>query len=159
MTKMLELPEALGAVGINVRVLDGWDRPAKSGYYYREEPGANTSRSNPAGHMHHHTASSSYKPNRDKASGYAGLSHDGSERLYQEGYGEGFEPVYVIANAFPAPISSGAGDKSVLVKVRDGIEVVAKVQTPPVGMETHIIGTPSGCSTELVRTSTCGCGT
>lgn len=121
MTKLLDFPEALEAAGVNVRVLDGWDRPAKSGYYWRE------SSDEPAGHMHHHTASSAYTPNRDKANGWAGLSLDGSDRLYQEDYGDGlYVPTFVIANAYPAPVSSGAGDESVLARVRDGIEVVGR---------------------------------
>ena len=126
MTRMLELPEALGAAGINVRVLGGWDTPANPNYFYREDPNADTPVSDPAGHMHHHTATASYTPNRDKACGYAGLSFEGSDRLYQEGYEDGFEPVYTIANAYPAPISSGAGDRSVLEMVRQGIEVVGR---------------------------------
>jgi len=114
--KLLGFPEALEAAGVNVRVLPGWDTPAKSGYVWREDDG------NPAGHMAHHTATTSYVPNRTKANGYAGMSKHGSARLYQEDYGDS-EPVYTIANAYPAPISSGAGDKNVLVKVRAGIEV------------------------------------
>lgn len=134
MTRMLELPDLLWRAGINVRLLDGWDTPAKSGYYWREDSG------DPAGHMHHHTASAAYTPNRDKANGYAGLSLDGSERLYQEDYGDGlYEPVYTIANAYPAPVSSGAGDYGVLEKVRAGIEVVGRqgVDTPNWYGNTH----------------------
>jgi len=115
MTTMLDFPEALEAAGVNVRVLDGWDTPAQSGYYWREADGE------PAGFMNHHTASTSYTPNRDKAGGWAGLSKNGSERLYQEDYGDGnYEPVFVLANAYPAPVSAGAGNKSVLEKVRAG---------------------------------------
>jgi len=121
MTTMLDLPEALEAAGVNVRVLDGWDTPAKAGYRWREDA------DDPAGHMHHHTATRSYVPNRNKANGYAGLSKDGSARLYQEDYGDGqFTPVYIIANAYPAPISSGAGDITVLERVRQGVEVVGR---------------------------------
>jgi len=118
---ILDLPQALIDAGVNVRFLDGWDRPAKPGYVWREDNG------DPAGHMHHHTASTSYVPNRTKANGYAGLSMDGSARLHQEDYGDGlYEPVYTIANAYPAPISSGAGDRTVLERVRQGIEVVGR---------------------------------
>ena len=127
MTTMLNFPEALEAAGVHVRLLDGWALPAKPDYYYREEPHSNGPFSDPAGHMHHHTATVSYVPNRDKANGYAGLSKDGSERLYQEDYGDGFFfPVYTIANAYPAPISSGAGDRTVLDRVRAGVEVVGR---------------------------------
>ena len=120
-TSMTDLPAALEAAGVNVRVLDGWDTPAQSGYYWRED------NDNPAGAMWHHTATTSYTPNRDKANGYAGLSMNGSDRLYQEDYGDGdFQPVYTIANAYPAPISSGAGDYSVLERVRAGLEVVGR---------------------------------
>jgi len=122
MTTMLDLPELLIDAGVNVRVLDGWDIPHKDGtYVWREDDG------DPAGHMHHHTATAAYTPNRDKANGYAGLSIEGSERLYQEDYGDdSAEAVYCIANAYPAPISSGAGDYEVLVRVRDGVEVVGR---------------------------------
>ena len=118
--KSLELPALLEAAGVNVRVVDGWDKPARSKYYWREDD------DNPAGHMHHHTAGTAYTPplGSDKANGFAGLSYQGSDRLYQERYeGDGYEPVYTITNAYPAPISSGAGDKGVLEKVRRGIEV------------------------------------
>ncbi len=118
--KSLDLPAALEAAGVNVRVIDGWDEPRRNGYYWREAD------DNPAGHMHHHTAGTYYTPagGPDKANGFAGLSYHGSDRLYQERYeGDGYEAVYTIANAYPAPISSGAGDKGVLLKVRAGVEV------------------------------------
>jgi len=120
MTKLLDFPSALEAAGVNVRTVDGWDKPRRSRYYWREAD------KEPAGHMHHHTAGTSYSPPKgpDKANGFAGLSFEGSDRLYQERYeGFGYEAVYTIANAYPAPISSGAGDKNVLVKVRAGLEV------------------------------------
>ena len=122
MTKMLQLPDRLEAAGVNVRVLDGWQEPHYNGKYkYRNPDGE------PAGHMHHHTAGNKYVPNRDKANGYAGLSYLGSERLYQERYqGAGYVPIYTVANAYPAPISSGAGAFSVLEKVRNQIEVVGR---------------------------------
>ena len=127
MTKMLQLPAALEAAGLNVRVLEGWDHPDDGDYYYREEPNADTAESDPAGVMHHHTAGGHYTPNREKANGFAGLSYQGSETLYQERYNEGrYDPVITIANAYPAPISSGAGDYSVLERVRGGIEVVGR---------------------------------
>jgi hypothetical protein len=131
MTKLLELPNALRAAGVHVRTLPGWDIPhlTKRGYkyFYREQPDSETALSDPAGHMHHHTAGGHYDPNRAKANGYAGLSYEGSSTLYQERYNEGdYEPVYTIANAYPAPISSGAGDFSVLERVRAGIEVVGR---------------------------------
>ncbi len=119
-TKLLDFPAALEAAGVNVRTVEGWDEPRRSRYYWRESDGE------PAGHMHHHTAGTAYTPpaGPDKANGFAGLSYMGSDRLYQERYeGQGYESIYTIANAYPAPISSGAGDKQVLVKVRAGIEV------------------------------------
>jgi len=77
--------------------------------------------------MHHHVASTKYTPNRDKANGYPGLSYHGSDRLYQERYqGDGYEAVYTVANAYPAPISSGAGDRTVLDKIRTGQEVLGR---------------------------------
>ena len=121
MTLLLDLPAALEAAGVNVRVLPGWDTFARPGYDWREDDGE------PAGSMAHHTASSAYTPNRDKANGYAGLSHNNSQRLYQERYeGEGYEAVYTVANAYPAPISSGAGNIGVLEKIRRGVEVVGR---------------------------------
>ncbi len=119
--KLLDFPAALAEAGVNVRVLPGWDTYARSNYDWREKD------KNPAGHMHHHTASTGYTPNRDKANGYAGLSYHDSQRLYQERYeGDGYEPVYTIANAYPAPISSGAGNFAVLERVRAGLEVVGR---------------------------------
>jgi len=120
MTKMLELPARLEEAGVNVRTLDGWENAHEGGTYLYREPNGE-----PAGHMHHHTATTEYTPNRDKANGYAGLSHGGSARLAQENYGGGV-PVYTIANAYPAPISSGTGDRNVLDKVRAGIEVTGR---------------------------------
>lgn len=124
MTLMLQLPAALEAAGINVRTLDGWDEPHVLGskpYLYREADGE------PAGVMHHHTASGRYLPNRDKATAFVGLSYLGSDWLYQERYLEfGYEPVITFANAYPAPISAGAGSFPVLEDVRDGIGVTGR---------------------------------
>ena len=123
MTLLLDFPAALEAAGVNVRTVDGWDEPRRDGYYWRE------ANDEPAGHMHHHTAGTAYTPGGgpDKANGFAGLSHNGSDRLYQERYeGEGYEAVYTITGAYPAPISSGAGDIKVLEKVRAGIVVVGR---------------------------------
>ena len=104
---MLWLPDALRDAGVNVRVLDGADQPRSAGYVWADRL--------PHGHMHHHTATAGYVPNRDKANGYAGLSLNGSDRLYQEAYGDGdWEPVYTIANLYPAPISSGYGVRKLL---------------------------------------------
>ena len=104
-----DLPVALESAGVEVRVLDGWrDYHLDSRgnpYLWREPDGE------PAGHMHHHTATSGYTPNRDKANGYAGLGSDDSDRLYQSGGGR---PIFVLANAYPAPISSGYGVRSIL---------------------------------------------
>jgi hypothetical protein len=137
MTILLDFPTALEAAGVNVRVLLGWDHPHQRSYgpYDWREADAE-----PAGFMHHHTATRYYTPNRDKANGYAGLSKGGSDRLYQEDYGDDdYEPVYTIANAYPAPISSGAGDYSVLERVREGVEVVVRqgADTPNYYGNTH----------------------
>lgn len=145
MTTMLQLPAALEAAGVNVRVLDGWDKPHVydgKDYVYREVGG------DPAGHMHHHTAGGHYDPNRAKANGYAGLSYFGSQILYQERYNEGdYKPIYTIANAYPAPISSGAGDYSVLQRVRENIEVVGRQgpDTPKWYGNTHYWNTEWVC--------------
>lgn len=106
--KTLELPAALEAAGVEVRLLDGWKTAHYSGKYkWREADGE------PAGHMWHHTASGGYTPNRDKANGWAGLGSDDSLRLYQSGGGR---PIYAIANAHPGPITSGYGCRYVLEK-------------------------------------------
>lgn len=145
MTVMLDFPAALESAGVTVRLLDGWDNPhiKKDGpYVWRESNNA------PAGHMHHHTASGRYDPNREKANGYAGLSYEGSSVLYQEQYNEGdYQPIYTIANAYPAPISSGAGDLSVLERVRQGVEVVGRQgrDTPGYYGNTHYWNTEWVC--------------
>lgn len=131
MTTMLQFPAALEAAGVTVRYLDGWETPhgKNNDYFYRADrfDRHGTIDLDPAGHMHHHVASGHYKPNRDKAQGFAGLSYFGSETLYQERYNEGdYQPVYVIANAYPAPISSGAGDYSVFERVKQDIEVTGR---------------------------------
>lgn len=112
MSILLNWPEALEAAGVPVRVLPNWDEVHVIGgtpYDWRESDGE------AAGMMHHHTASVVYTPNDEKASGYAGLGIEGSNRLYQEDYGDNeMFPVFTIANAFPAPISSGYGVRAVL---------------------------------------------
>ena len=124
MTLMLQLPAALEAAGLNVRTLDGWDEPHVNDdepYLWRE------TNKDAAGVMHHHTAGGHYTPNRDKANGFAGLAYQGSETLYQERYNEGrYDPVITIANAYPAPISAGAGSYPVLERVRQGLEVIGR---------------------------------
>lgn len=125
MTKMLLLPQLLRDAGVHVRVLPNWDKPhiiRRRPYLYRTDDGE------PVGSMHHHTTGKSgYTPNREKACGYAGLSYRGSDRLYQERYLEtGYEAVYTIANAYPAPISSGAGDRDVKDALAAGGEVLGR---------------------------------
>ena len=108
--KTLDIPGALAEAGVNVRTLDGWENiHIQNGkpYDWRESP------RDPAGHIVHHTASSQYTPNREKASGYAGLAVANSSRLWQATRPNDF-PVYVVANAFPAPVSSGAGRIDIL---------------------------------------------
>ena len=125
--KTLLFPEALRAAGVVVKTLPGWENAHKGGTYLWREPDGN-----PAGHMAHHTATSSYTPNRDKASGYMGMGDpdDPLPRLYQMG-GYGRVPIYTIANAHPAPISSGYGVKAVLNDyVKRDIAFVGK-QTQP----------------------------
>lgn len=134
---MLWLPDALRAAGVNVRTLDGWEEPHSNGSYIYREAYSNKNRPSdkqvPFGHVHHHTATSSYVPNRVKAQGYAGLSHEGSERLYQEAYDDdGWEPIYVVANAYPAPISTGYGVREVLTDfVMEDIPFSTERQTQP----------------------------
>lgn len=129
MTTMLHLPEALAVGDVNVRTLTGWEKPHPKSYgpyYYRTDKSDTRGAVgvDPIAHVHHHTASAAYTPNRDKAQGWAGLSADGSNRLYQEDYGDAqMEPVYVVANAYPAPISTGYGDWGVWEKIKAGVEV------------------------------------
>jgi len=104
MSMIRELPLLLRQAGVNVREMDDWQE-------LNGHPWENTE---PEAHMHHHTASAAYTPNRDKANGWAGLSINGSERLYQEDYDGTGEAVYVFANLYPAPISAGKGDSEVL---------------------------------------------
>jgi len=108
--RTLDLPDALESAGVLVKVLVGWQHAHSSGTYrWRENP------EDPAGAMWHHTATSSYLPNRDKANGYLGMgnANDENPRLYQEP-GSGRVPIYTLANAQPAPISSGYGVRAVL---------------------------------------------
>jgi len=65
---MRELPLLLEQAGVTVRFLPGWNE-------LDWQPWVN---GQAEAHMHHHTASNSYKPNRDKANAWAGLSIDGS---------------------------------------------------------------------------------
>jgi len=107
---MRELPLLLEQAGVTVRLIDGWDE-------LDWQPWVNAG---PEAHMHHHTATAAYTPNREKANAWAGLSIAGSNRLYQEDYDGTGEPVYVFANLNPAAISSGAGDRSVLERINQG---------------------------------------
>jgi hypothetical protein len=126
MSMLRGLPAALEGAGVEVRVLDGWLDPHLtsngSPYLWREINGE------PAGHMHHHTATSGYTPNRIKANGYAGLGSDDSDRLYQSGGGR---PIFVLANSYPAPISSGYGVRDVLESyVKNDIQFVGRQSLP-----------------------------
>ena len=108
--RTLLLPEALAEAGVTVKVLPDWERAHSNGSYrWRESP------EDPAGAMWHHTATSSYTPNRDKANGYLGMGDPSFDnpRLYQSWAG-GRVPIYTLANAHPAPISSGYGVRGVL---------------------------------------------
>ena len=121
MTQLLDLPDALESAGLAVRTLDGWQTPQIPGYRWREPDGE------PAGVMWHHTASSAYTPNRDKANVWVGLGYWETGRLYQTGGGF---PIVVVANAYPAPISSGYG-------VRQVLEDYVKRDIPFTGRQTH----------------------
>lgn len=108
--RTLLLPDALRDAGVNVKVMDNWEVPHSGGTYkWRESP------EDPAGAMWHHTATSAYTPNRDKANGYLGMGdvNLSNPRLYQYD-GSGRVPIYTLANAVPAPISSGYGVRGVL---------------------------------------------
>ena len=99
--RTLAVPALWTAAGLTVTYLDGWDTPAKSGYVWRS--------GDPVCSMWHHTATSAYTPNRVKANVWAGVAR--GDRLYASGDGE---PTLVVANAYPAPISSGYGQKTII---------------------------------------------
>lgn len=113
--KILEFPAALEAAGVNVRYLPGWDEPYQRGGYWKPNPdsGIRHPDADPHGHMWHHTASSAYTPNLDKANGWAGMGADDSLRLYQTANQDSY-PVYVIGQIYPAKYTSGSGCKYVL---------------------------------------------
>jgi len=90
--------EALRHSGVNVVVLDTWWVPDSS---YKWRTGQ------PEGAMWHHTATTAYTPNDEKANQWAGIMR--GDRLYQDGDGE---PTLVLANQYPARISSGYGVKA-----------------------------------------------
>lgn len=129
--KTLQLPEAFLAAGLNVKVLDGWDEPTRPGYLWREPDG------NPAGVMWHHTAGKSYTPNRDKAQIFLGMGYPDLDRLTMEDYGDECVPWVVVANAFPAPYTSGYGVRAVL-------EQFVKQDLPFVGRQTNRDDGPDG---------------
>lgn len=106
--RTLALPDAFREAGLLVRTVPGWQLPRNQGYIWREPD------SNPAGIMWHHTATRQYTPNRDKANMWVGFGVPGSDRLTSEDYGDASRPRFVFANAYPAPISSGYGVRSVL---------------------------------------------
>ena len=97
--KTLLIPEALKDAGVMVRTIEGWDTPVSRWAGPLSGPGAA---------MWHHTATAKYTPNKTKANGYAGLTQPGTLQLSQSGDGD---PVYVVATSYPAPISSGYGQR------------------------------------------------
>ncbi len=117
MSILRELPLRVEQRGVTVRFLPDWNEAQHIGFWADSEPYA---------HMWHHTATAAYTPNREKANAWAGLSIDGSDRLYQEDYDGEAEAVYVFANLYPAPISSGAGDVGVLEQIQTGSEVTGR---------------------------------
>lgn len=84
--------------GVTVVVADSWFLPDDT---YKWRTGK------PEGAMWHHTATTSYTPNDEKANQWAGLLR--GDRLYQDGGGE---PALVLTNQYPARISSGYGVKA-----------------------------------------------
>jgi len=88
----------LRARGVNVIVDDIWGEP-DPGYVWRT--------GKPEGAMWHHTATTSYTPNYEKANQWAGILRDG--RLHQTG--DGIATLW-LTNQGPAPISSGYGVKA-----------------------------------------------
>ena len=92
--------EQLRQSGVNVVVADTWDLPDLS---YKWRVG------HPEGAMWHHTATTGYTPNDEKANQWAGIWRDG--RLWQSGEGPA---TLVLSNQGPARISSGYGVKAML---------------------------------------------
>lgn len=123
MSKLLSLPDLLETAGIPFGFVDGWSEPRRPGYVWRE-PDAEA-----AAVMWHHTATSSYGTTgsgaQDKANLFTGIYRDG--RLWQSGAGE---PTVYLANAFPAPISSGAGRRDVLDALKRGVTVTESAMSP-----------------------------
>lgn len=112
---VLDLDHLLRAEGLNVATFPDWKDPHTQGgkpYLWRNTAGPDAS-------MWHHTATPSYTPNREKANMWVGLQHAGTERLYQDGGGR---PLIVLANAWPAPISSGYGQQAVLDLAKQDIQ-------------------------------------
>lgn len=113
--------ELLEARNVHVRYLDGWQSPAKPGYEWRTGDAEAV--------MWHHTATQAYTPNRDKANLWVGLGTRQDDRLHQYHAGDAF-PVLTVANALPAPISSGYGLEAVLEELRAGEWVTERAALP-----------------------------
>ena len=108
-TFLLDLPDVLEALNLNVWVADGYEYG--QGDYLWTNPHTNVGsyHEKPFGYMVHHSASASANPppsDTSKASAWIGLLRDG--KLYQEGGGV---PTIYLASAGPARISSGYGYK------------------------------------------------
>lgn len=110
-TALLDLPDALEAMGLNVQVATDWDlgQCRGSDHYLWTNPdsGSKAHDNPPSCFMVHHTAGTAATPPGhadSKANAWLGVMRDG--RLYQNGAGE---PTIWLASAGPARISSGYG--------------------------------------------------
>ncbi len=108
-TFLLDLPDVLEALNLNVWVADGYEYG--QGNYLWTNPHTNVGsyHEKPFGYMVHHSASSSANPppsDTSKAGAWIGLRRD--DKLYQEGGGV---PTIYLASAGPARTSSGYGYK------------------------------------------------
>lgn len=108
-TYLLDLPDVLEGLGLNVWVADDWE--LGQGNYLWTNPHTNIGSydEKPFGYMVHHSAGSSATPpphDTSKGSAWIGLERGG--KLFQEGGGL---PTIYLASAGPARTSAGYGYK------------------------------------------------
>ena len=106
-TFLLDLPNVLAELGLNVWVAKDWQYGQGAYLWTDPHTGMQSYDGMPHAYMVHHSASSAATPpphDTSKASAWIGLRRD--NRLYQEGGGV---PTIYLASAGPARVSSGYG--------------------------------------------------